>query len=76
MTDYSPLLAALDRCEHGRHRADPCFSCPDGQSTGNLFLLPGTRIGTNLYGTPIVVPEQDDHQRGNPANWTTDGAFK
>jgi hypothetical protein len=74
MTD--PLLAALDRCEHGRHRADRCFDCPDQWSTGNLFLPPGTRIGTNLYGDPIVAPEQDNHERGQPANWVEGGAFK
>lgn len=69
--DYSEILAALDRCEHGRHRADPCFSCPNGQSSGNLFLPSGTRIGTSLWGTPIVAPAQED--RGLPGNWSTDG---
>lgn len=64
---YVPELAALDRCEHGRHRQDPCVSCPDGWSTGNLFLEPGTRIGTNLYGEPIVAPEHD--RRGYSENW-------
>jgi hypothetical protein len=48
----------LDRCEHGRHSIDPCMMCPDGQSTGNLFLVPGTRIGTTLYGEAIVAPER------------------
>lgn len=57
----------LDRCEHGRHSIDNCFGCPDGASTGNLFLLGGrvqsdsnaegcrVRIGTTLYGEAIVV---------------------
>ena len=67
--NYSPYLAALDRCEHGRHRADLCFSCPDQQSTGNLFLAPGTRIGTNLSGQPIIAPVNEDHQRSDPRNW-------
>lgn len=58
--DHSSLLAALDRCEHGRHRKDACFDCPDGQSTGNLFLPSGERIGTTLHGDPIVAPEQTD----------------
>lgn len=51
----TPSLADLDRCEHGRHAEDPCFSCPDGWSTGNLFLNDGQRIGTDLYGNPIVA---------------------
>lgn len=51
-------LAALDRCEHGRHKADNCNGCPGGQSTGNLFLTPGQRIGTTLYGHPIIVPDR------------------
>jgi hypothetical protein len=51
------IIHALDRCEHGRHHADNCFSCPGGQSTGNLFLQPGQRIGTTLYGEAIIVPE-------------------
>lgn len=50
------LLEDLDRCEHGRHRIDSCLSCPTGESTGNLFVPPGTRIGTSLYGHPIVMP--------------------
>jgi hypothetical protein len=61
----------LDRCEHGRHSLDPCADCPDGRSTGNLFLLglatgsyperietrTGSlvRIGTTRYGSPIYV---------------------
>lgn len=51
------LVTDLDRCEHGRHKQDPCFSCPDGQSTGNLYLTNGQRIGTTLRGDPIVVVE-------------------
>lgn len=73
MPDFSSILSALDRCEHGRHRQDACFSCPDRQSTGNLFLTPGTRIGTNLYGTPIIVPVQE--WRRDPASWVEDGHF-
>lgn len=72
-TDPTPRLAQilmdLDRCEHGRHAADRCFGCPDGQSTGNLLLPPGTRIGTDVYGQPIVVPPVD--QRRNPKAWRT-----
>lgn len=65
--DYSPLTGALDRCEHGRHVRDTCVSCPGGQSAGNLFLQPGIRIGTTLYGAPIVAPELAD--RSNPETW-------
>lgn len=58
----------LDRCEHGRHSIDPCFSCPGGWSTGNQYLTRGpefvtvedsgqvaVRIGTMLGGHPILV---------------------
>lgn len=61
------ILMDLDRCEHGRHAADPCFACPGGHSTGNLLLPPGTRIGTDLYGRAIVVPPTD--QRHEPKAW-------
>jgi hypothetical protein len=50
------LVSDLDRCEHGRHRIDSCLDCPGGESTGNLYVPPGTRIGTRLYGNPIVMP--------------------
>lgn len=50
------IIRALDRCAHGRHAADSCVDCPGGQSTGNLHLQPGQRIGTSLGGVPIVVP--------------------
>jgi hypothetical protein len=53
----------LDRCEHGRHSLDPCFSCPEGQSTGNLFLQHGQRIGTNLGGEPILAVPSGDRRR-------------
>ena len=53
-----PELADLDRCEHGRHAIDPCVGCPGGWSTGNLYLEPGARIGTTLYGQPILAPER------------------
>ncbi len=52
----TPTLADLDRCPHGRHAADPCLSCPDGQSSGNPYLTPGQRIGTSLYGDPLHAP--------------------
>jgi hypothetical protein len=60
-------LADLDRCGHGRHAGDPCIGCPGGWSAGNLYLTPGTRIGTTLYGRPIVVPPHEDRHR--PAGW-------
>lgn len=50
-----PSLADLDRCLHGRHAIDPCFSCPDGWSMGNAYLVDGQRIGTDLGGKPILV---------------------
>lgn len=62
------VLLDLDRCEHGRHSADPCFGCPGGQSTGNLLLPPGTVIAQGVRG-PIVVPASAD--RYDPAAWRT-----
>ena len=70
---YVTELAALDRCIHGRHRADNCYGCPDGWSAGNLFLSPGQRVGTTLYGDPIIVP---DHDRGRSENWVERGTVK
>jgi hypothetical protein len=52
------ILGSLDRCEHGRHKRDSCFSCPDGQSTGNLIIPPGTVIGHGIRHE-IVVPQHD-----------------
>lgn len=72
--NYEPLLAALDRCVHGRHRQDKCFGCPRGQSEGNQFLQPGTRIGTTLHGKPIIAPE--NHERGFRERWVEDGYWK
>jgi hypothetical protein len=65
--DYSPLLSALDRCRHGRHAKDRCIDCGTW-STGNLFLSPGQRIGTTIYGEPIMVPEEQAH-RSHPDRW-------
>lgn len=64
------LMLDLDRCEHGRHAKDPCSSCQREYSvdnTGNTCLEPGERIGTTLYGKPIVVPERKD--RYDPDAW-------
>jgi hypothetical protein len=72
--EYNPTLSALDRCEHGRHAQDQCIGC-GGQSTGNLFLQPGQRIGTNLGGEPIIVPILMGERR-NPARWTESGYVK
>jgi len=70
----SSELGALDRCEHGRHAADSCWSCPGGQSSGNLFLTAGTRIGTTLYGEAIVVPESVRGETMSDCNrWTAEG---
>lgn len=54
----------LDRCDHGRHSIDDCFSCPGGRSEGNMYLSVWVgdqrrnvkvRIGTTLGGEPIYV---------------------
>lgn len=62
------IIHALDRCEHGRHHADNCSACPGQQSTGNLFLTPGQRIGTTLYGEAIIYP-LDPQQRLHAPYW-------
>jgi hypothetical protein len=65
---WETLISDLDRCEHGRHSTDSCFSCPDGKSTGNLELKPGSVIGHTLHGTyKIVVPEPEVMH--DPAEW-------
>lgn len=66
-SQLAEVLLDLDRCEHGRHSKDPCSDCPEGWSTGNLLLPPGTVIGTGLHGGKIVVPPAD--QRINPQAW-------
>lgn len=71
---YSPMLAALDRCLHGRHSHDRCSDCTQGWSTGNVFLTPGERVGTTLHGNPIVVPEEQG-LRSNPHRWVVGGGL-
>jgi hypothetical protein len=63
-----PSLADLDRCSHGRHRADPCIGCPEGQSLGNPLLHPGQHIGYTYSADFIVVPE-DMTDRTDPKKW-------
>lgn len=64
---FQQLVLDLDRCQHGRHSADPCFSCPGGQSTGNLLIPPGTLIGTSLQQRIVVPPNE---LRYDPEAWT------
>ncbi|MEV4324300.1 hypothetical protein AB0J37_18870 [Microbispora rosea] len=67
--ELAQILMDLDRCEHGRHAAESCTGCPDGQSTGNQLLPPGTVIGTGRRSTKIVVPSPD--RRRDPTAWRT-----
>ncbi|MCU1617395.1 MAG: hypothetical protein JWO98_4935 [Frankiales bacterium] len=62
------VLADLDRCDHGRHAADPCGSC-GGQSAGNQLLPPGRHIGHGVHANPIYVPQPAD--RWKPEAWRT-----
>lgn len=63
------ILSDLDRCEHGRHRADPCFDCPGGWSAGNAaFPPPGSVIGHDLTGGRYVVPAEG-RSFGDPQAW-------
>lgn len=59
-------LSDLDRCVHGRHSIDRCLGCPDGVSTGNLFLRNGQRIGTDHGGEPIYVQTDRVADRQEP----------
>jgi hypothetical protein len=66
------ILIDLDRCPHGRHIKDPCITCQKDthgmtHNQGNPYLTPGQRIGTTLYGQPIVVPEWQS--RYEPESW-------
>jgi len=72
------LLVDLDRCTHGRHEGDACAGwrgpgpqdggCQGGFSLGNPYLpAPGGRIGTTMYGKPIIIPERGD--RHLPEAW-------
>jgi hypothetical protein len=63
---FKNLLLDLDRCQHGRHAADPCSSCPGYQSTGNQLIPPGTLIGTFLHGRIVVPPNE---KRYDPLAW-------
>lgn len=76
--------ADLDRCEHGRHSIDSCFDCPNGNSSGNLFLARGpaqlgysmrtregrteVRIGTMVRGEPIWVTVRDRARGADDGN--------
>lgn len=64
---FETLMSDLDRCRHGRHVQDNCWGCR-GYNDGNPhYPAAGTRIGTSLRGTPIVVPPVQE--RGNPDAW-------
>lgn len=53
------ILADLDRCMHGRHRADSCFDCPDGRSAGNHHLpVAGAVVGYDYAARPYAVPAE------------------
>lgn len=40
------FIADLDRCEHGRHVADRCFGCPDGNRGNPLMRGEERRLET------------------------------
>ena len=67
LNDFRRILTDLDRCEHGRHSLDSCSQCSYLDSRGNTFLKSGQRIGTDLSGNAIVVPENT--QFSNPSDW-------
>lgn len=69
------LLQDLDRCEHGRHKGNPCYGCAalpgaqGGLSHGNPItgMWSGMRIGFDHGGNSIVVPPLD--KRHDPQAW-------
>lgn len=65
------LVQDLDRCVHGRHDGDPCFSCPGGISDGNPYVRPGAVIGYTVHGLPLAMPERG--QRHLRAAWLAAG---
>jgi hypothetical protein len=76
------ILTDLNRCEHGRHEGDNCYSC-QGTSPGNPVVRladtylrnpgfpdpPLRTIGFDLSGNPIVVP--DISNLNDPDAWRT-----
>lgn len=59
-TPFASLVSDLDRCPHGRHTRDDCTYCQregHDRNQGNPWLEPGQRIGTDLGGRAIVVPD-------------------
>lgn len=63
------ILADLNRCVHGRHQVDACFSCPDGRSAGNPHLPePGAVVGYDLYGRVYRVPQRGK-SFADPEQW-------
>ncbi|MEY9876612.1 hypothetical protein ABH931_006122 [Streptacidiphilus sp. MAP12-33] len=67
LEELGGILLDLDRCQHGRHPADPCADC-GGMSKGNPNLKPGQVIGYTVHGDQIVmpVPGMDRH---DPRSW-------
>lgn len=59
LSKYRDFVEDLDRCVHGRHSIDPCFSCPGGQSAGNVALLANSpeelAIGNTMSGKIYVL---------------------
>ncbi|MGW0795967.1 hypothetical protein [Streptomyces sp. NPDC002692] len=63
------VMADIDRCQHGRHTADPCGDCPGGKSAGNPLLWTGQHIGYGMNREPLYVPLTAD--RYKPEAWRT-----
>jgi hypothetical protein len=61
------ILNDLNRCEHGRHEKDACYSCEGGVSSGNQILPVGMVIGHTVYGDEITIPPWDDWH--DPKKW-------
>jgi len=66
LDSWHGLVYNLDRCVHGRHQIDPCFTC-GAQNQGNPHLHTGKVIGYTVHGNEIAVPPEEE--RMNPRAW-------
>lgn len=63
LQQWKTLMLSTTRCEHGRTHGDSCLSCPTGWSESRA----GIRVGTTVYGAPVVIPPREEHN--NPDAW-------
>lgn len=67
LNKFSAILSDLDRCRHGRHEGDGCFSCPDGISAGNPITHSDQPLGWDISAREIRYPGRD--RKHDPDAW-------